>query len=803
MADALVEKSYRTLELPAVLELLAGEAVCEAAREAARALRPADSLWEAERRQRETDAAHTLIGLRGSPVFSGVRAVGLSLRRAELGGVLTPRELLDIASLLHTARTVKDYGSQDGHVKTDIDHLFAVLKANKYLEERITTVILSEEEIADIASSALADIRRHMRAVSARARETLQRIISSSAYARHLQEPIITIRSDRYVIPVKSESRGEVPGLVHDVSASGATFFIEPLPVVQMGNELRELAAKEKAEIERILAELSAQAAEHADDMENDYDALVALDLIFAKGKLSLQMDAARPALNETGEVSLREARHPLIARGQVVPVSVRLGQTFDTLIITGPNTGGKTVTLKTLGLFTLMAACGLHVPALEGSVLSRFDAVLADIGDEQSIEQSLSTFSSHMTNIVSILDRAGPSTLVLFDELGAGTDPVEGAALAVAIIQHARMLGARVAATTHYAELKAFALSTKGVENASCEFDVETLRPTYRLLIGVPGRSNAFAISRRLGLPEEVIARAGAQVGAEDASFEEVLARLEAERQAMERARQAADADRLAAEEHLRRSREARALAERAQEKTADRARAEARLILEQARMAADEVLREAKELKTRADGAMQAQEYNDARAALRRRLREADEAVSGGRAGEAPAVEKPARPVVPGDTVELPKVGTRAVVLARQGQTLTLQAGLLKVTVREDEVRLVDAPKVMWETDRDRRPAPIAPGASSPAGPRLEAAARELDLRGQAADEALLELDRFLDQAVLGGLHTVTIIHGKGTGVLRKAVQTALRGCRQVAAFRPGRYGEGEQGVTIVELK
>ena len=795
MLDNLRQKSYKTLELHRILELLSGEAVSQAAREAALLLRPAESVWEAERRQQETGAARDIIGKRGAPDFSGVRPVGGALARAVAGGVLNPRELLDVAALLRAARLVKAFGNQDGAGSTVIDELFAALRANKHLEDKITVIVLSEEEIADTASPALADIRRHTRTLNARVREKLQSMISSGPTAKYLQEAIVTTRSGRFVVPVKSEYRGEVSGLVHDVSASGATLFIEPTAVVDMGNQLRELSVKEKNEIERILAELSAEAAAHAEDINGDYEVLTALDLIFAKGKLSWRMDATAPGLSDSGEIVLKRARHPLIDVKKVVPVTVCLGQDFDTLVITGPNTGGKTVTLKTLGLFTLMAACGLHLPADDGSAVGLFDAVLADIGDEQSIEQSLSTFSSHMTNIVSILDCAGPGVLVLFDELGAGTDPVEGAALAISIIQHARARGVKIAATTHYAELKVFALSTKGVENASCEFDVETLMPTYRLLIGVPGKSNAFAISRRLGLPEEVIEAAREQVSAENAGFEDVLNKLESERQTMERLRIQADASRREAEQAGLSANQLRDSLQKEKEAVMDRARGEARLLIEQARMAADEALREARDIQKQAADTQRSRDLGEARAELRRRLNEADDAVGGAMGEDNPAAvpHKPARPIRAGDTVELLKLNTRASVLSVDGEKLNLQAGIMKVTVGVHEVRLIE--------EQVSQNIPVASG--TPRDLRMAPAAMELDLRGQAADEALMELERFLDGALMAGMVTVTIIHGKGSGVLRQAMHVALKKHKQVASFRLGKYGEGEQGVTIVTLK
>ena len=519
----LFDKSIRTLELPAVLNMLSEQTNSAESREKALAIVPLTDVDDVKRLQDETDAARDMIGLKGSPAFSGIKPVAESLYRADHGGALNTRELLDIAGVLRCARRVRDYFNDDGQ-KTAIDYLFYALRGNRFLEEKIFTAILEEDVIADNASPELADIRRHKRQAASKGRQILQKIISSQSYSKVLQEAIITQRDGRFVVPVKAEFRGSMPGLVHDVSSSGATIFVEPMGVVQANNELKELEAKEKKEIERILRALSAEAAGCHNDILSDYDMLVRLDLIFARGQLSYKMNATRPEIRRNGSICLRHARHPLLDSGKAVPITIELGQTFDTLVITGPNTGGKTVSLKTLGLLTLMAQCGLHIPADDRSAVSVFDRVLADIGDEQSIEQSLSTFSSHMVTIVKILEEADEHSLILFDELGAGTDPVEGAALAIAIIQHVRERGGRVAATTHYAELKTFAMTTQGVENASCEFDVETLRPTYKLLIGIPGKSNAFAISRRLGLPEHVIDAAAGRVNAENVRFEDVL---------------------------------------------------------------------------------------------------------------------------------------------------------------------------------------------------------------------------------------------------------------------------------------
>ena len=570
----LFEKSIRVLELPRLLEMLEHHTVSAEAKARARRLTPSDDFGEVNRLLDETDAARKMIMLRGSPAFGGVRDVGESLSRAERGGMLNTRELLDIAGLLTNVRRVQDYYKEDEE-GTVIDKLFLSLHPNRFLEEKITTAILDENEIADAASPELAEIRRHKRAAAAKGRQILQRIISSPSYRNVLQDALITQRGGRFVVPVKAECRGELPGLVHDTSSSGATIFVEPMGVVQANNELKELEAKEEKEIDRILYALSGEAANFSRDILWDYDILVHLDLIFARGELSYRMNAMRPELKKDGSVCLRHARHPLLDPAKAVPIDIELGRSFDTLVITGPNTGGKTVSLKTLGLLCLMTQCGLHIPCDDRSAVSIFSSVLADIGDEQSIEQSLSTFSAHMKNIVQILDEADEHCLILFDELGAGTDPVEGAALAIAVIEQARSQGAKIAATTHYAELKTFAMTTAGVENASCEFDVETLCPTYKLLIGIPGKSNAFAISKRLGLSEAVIEKAKAQMDSESIHFEDVLTQLEQKRQQLEKEK--AEVDRLYAqrEEDARKAREFRTQMERAKENGRSRGQA------------------------------------------------------------------------------------------------------------------------------------------------------------------------------------------------------------------------------------
>lgn len=797
MSD-LFDKSIRTLELPRVLELLSEQAVSAEARQRALRLRPETEPEEVLRLLDQTDAARNLIGLRGSPSFSGVKPVAEALDRADRGGALNTRELLTIADLLTAARRAKEYFNDEAAEKTAIDHLFLSLHGNRFLEGKIKRAIPDEDTIADAASTELADIRRHMRAAQAKSRQILQKIISSPSYGKILQETIITQRDGRFVVPVKAEHKGDLPGLVHDISSTGATLFVEPMGVVQANNEYIELQAKEQKEIDRILAEFSAEAAAHREDIQWDYDTLVHLDLIFARGQLSYKMNAVRPEVRRDGAIHLRKARHPLLDPKTAVPIDIELGDTFDTLVITGPNTGGKTVTLKTLGLLTLMTQCGLHIPAADRSAVSVYERVLADIGDEQSIEQSLSTFSAHMVNIVEILKEADRHSLVLFDELGAGTDPVEGAALAIAVIQHVRRLGAKVAATTHYAELKTFAMTTAGVENASCEFDVETLAPTYRLLIGIPGKSNAFAISRRLGLPEDVIAAAQGQMSGESVRFEDILTQLEEKRQALEKREQEADRLLRQREEDARRAREFREQMERAKDNARSRGEAEAKRILRDVRTAADQVFQELSEMRKAQAKAERMLNENEARAALRRTLNEAEEAVSRRDARQEP-IPKPSRPIRAGDLVEIPGVKTPAeVVSVGKDGTLQLKAGILKMKAKVDEVRLIE------DDERAARKKTPSVTIRQNADRALRAsAARELDIRGMETLEAESVVENFISAAVMGKLETVTIIHGKGTGALRKAVHDILRRNKAVKSFRLGVYGEGESGVTVVTLK
>ena len=789
----LYEKSLQKLELDQVLQRLSACAGSEGGKAACLLLRPTSDLEEVTLLLQQTTAASDLCARKGNPVFGDVTDVSSSLERAERGGTLQPKELLRVAGILRCARTIQGYVSPDDP-STVLDSLFRSLTPNKYLEDKIFGAILSEEEIADTASTALADIRRHMRIQSGKIRDSLQKVISSPAYSKFLREPIITIRQGRYVVPVKSECKNDVPGLVHDVSATGSTYFVEPMSAVNANNALRELELKEKKEIERILAELSAEAAGYRSAIDLDYQLLVQLDVIFAKAKLSYQMRAGEPIMNEKGRVELRKARHPLIDPKTVVPISVRLGTDFDSMIITGPNTGGKTVTLKTIGLLTLMAECGLHIPAGDGSTLSTFEAILADIGDEQSIAQSLSTFSSHMRTIVDVVAQCDDRTLVLFDELGAGTDPAEGAALATAIIEFCRKMGSRVVATTHYAELKLYAMRTKGVINASCEFDVETLRPTYRLLIGIPGKSNAFAISRKLGLAEEILKEADSLVDKSDKDFEDVLSQLESQRQQMESARVEAERLRQETAKIKQQSEQYQAQLQKEKEKAMESARKEAQYIIEEARAAANLASEELKAMKKQLQDRADTTGFNQRQSELRRNLNEAEDKLRSAQ----PKKErpKPSRGVLVGDTVELLKLGTKASVIGiNKDGSLQLQAGILKMTAAPEEVYLLENENPYKE--KGARP------KHSGREMKLSAMPTEIDLRGMDAIEAICVLDRYLDEAMRANLTQVRIIHGKGTGTLRAAVQQDLKKNKYIKSFRLGVYGEGEDGVTIADFR
>ncbi len=787
-----MNRHYRALELDKILNKLAERASCAESKEAALALEPEFDLKRAERNLKMTDDAFVLSGKFGAPSFGNLKSVANELRRADAGGMLTMRELLRIAEVLRVIRGVKQWQSKCASSENSLNQLFGGLVANKFLEDKITSAIINEEELYDTASPALSDIRRKIRTATSKARETLDKIIHSSTYKKYLQDAIVTQRDGRYVVPVKAECRGNVPGLVHDTSSSGQTVFIEPMGVVQANNDIRVLISKEDAEIERILFELSALAGSYSDQIISSYRCLCDLDLIFAKADMAYKMKAVTPKLNEHGIIDLKKARHPLIPSDKVVAVDINLGKDFDTLVITGPNTGGKTVTLKTLGLLTLMAMCGMMIPAADNSEVSIFRRVLVDIGDEQSIEQSLSTFSAHMTNIIGILKQANASTLALIDELGAGTDPVEGAALAIAILEKLRSRGAKIAATTHYAELKEFALRTDGIENGSCEFDIKTLRPTYRLLIGVPGKSNAFAISLRLGLDNNVVNRAKELVNRDSREFENVVSTLEARRQNLEKQLESA------------RSLTQKANTEKQKaESELDRARKQAELVLEKAREEASRIVSrtsaQADALIDELDRARKAKNDDPAlKAKLRRDIRGLEDSANPVEKKRQDGEYTLPRPLKVGDNVLIYDLDKDAVVLELpdKDNMVLVQAGIIKTRVELKNLRLKKS-----ETKKNVSGFRNTRG-HKPSNVNIRPVT-EIDVRGQTAIEAIMAVDSAIDNAILTNVRNLTIIHGKGTGVLRAEIQKHLRTVKYVKSFRLGNFGEGESGVTIVELK
>lgn len=800
-----MNKHYKALDFDKILERLAGQTSCEDARELALSLEPVKTLEEANTLLGLTADAHMLLAKYGGPSFGGLKNVNNLLHIANGGGTLSMRDLLSVASTLRAIRALTEWYSQCVDMHTSLVGYFNMLMPNKYLEERIFTSILSEDEMADNASRELADIRKSLRRQEAKIREQLERIVRSEHYRTALQDAIITIRNGRYVVPVKREHKNEVAGLVQDTSDSGATVFIEPMSVVEANNEIKVLLGKEYEEIEKILTELSAEAGAIYEDMKNSYEAAVQLNLIFAKAQIAYSMKASMPILNDTGIVDLKGARHPLIDPKKVVKTDIRLGDEFDTLVITGPNTGGKTVSIKTIGLLSLMAACGMMLPVSDNSKMAVFKDVFADIGDEQSIEQSLSTFSSHMTNIVDILAKAGKGTLVLIDELGAGTDPVEGAALAMSILERLHEQGATIAATTHYAELKAYALQTPRVENGCCEFDVNTLSPTYRLLIGVPGRSNAFAISERLGIPLAVVERAKDLVSAENTRFEDVVEKLEESRAQMETEHKKALELSLEAEAKKEKAEELMESVEQLKNAEIEKARNEALKIVERARREAAYFLDDIERLKKEQKKAKDLSQLSaDAKATFKRRESALDDitnpiiALSQDESYELP------RDLVIGDTVIIADLGTTATVSAlpdKKGM-VEVTSGIIRSRVEIGNLRLVEKPK--GGTSGAKKRAPSGRGVNhkltSKANMKVETS---IDLRGMASDEAILALDRFIDLQVRCGVGEFTVIHGKGTGVLRKAVKQYLAKHPQVKEHRLGTFGEGEDGVTIVKIK
>lgn len=789
-----MDKNFKTLELDLILERLANECSCDDAKELALSLNPVSDLSQVQLLLTQTQDAFSLLARFGAPSFSGLKNVNNPLHRASAGGSLNPKELLDIAYCLRSLRTLYEWHNHCSGVRTSLDFFFDGITVNKYLENRIFTCIISEEEIADKASELLSDIRRKIRAKENSIREKLDSLIHSSHYQPYLQEAIVTQRNGRFVVPVKAESRGNVPGLVHDTSSTGATVFIEPASVVDANNDIKVLQGKERDEIMRILYELSAEAGEFAESVKHSFDSAVMLNLLFAKAHLAYKMKASKPILNNEGIVHIKKARHPLIDVKKVVPIDISLGEGYDTLVITGPNTGGKTVSLKTLGLLTAMTMCGLLIPAGDRSRISVFDRILVDIGDEQSIAQSLSTFSAHMVNIIDIMKRADGKSLVLIDELGAGTDPVEGAALAVSVIEDLRSKGAVIAATTHYAELKAYALNTPGVTNGCCEFDVETLRPTYRLLIGVPGRSNAFAISEHLGMDKAVVDHAKSIVNSENRDFEAVLEKLETSRKELEEERKIAEEMTQRAKKIEEKAQSEKDKIETLKKREMDRAKREAQKLIDAAKRKSSEFLLELEKLKKEQNDTNATEIARKTRRAVRTQMGEMDELINPAELADNWDYDyKLPREPKPGDRVIIKGIGEGEVV--ETGDRLLVKSGLLKTRVKLSDIMLLDKPKEKPKATRHN-----VYRTSSRADADVKT---EIDLRGETVDEALGELGLFIDKCVLNNIEEIRIIHGKGTGALRKAVTDYLRSHPNISEYRLGKYGEGENGVTIAKVK
>lgn len=800
-------KHYKALEFDKILERLSRLTVCADAKEMALQLQPADNLTEAQDLMQQTTDAHMLLAKFGGPSFGGLENVNGKLYIASTGGVLSMGDLLAVGGTLRAIRSMDDWYSSCEGVDTSLTPYFNSLYPQRYLEDRIFACILSEDRMADDASAELKDIRRQMHRQEQKIREQLERIIRSSHYQTALQDAIVTIRNGRYVVPVKKEHKNDVAGLVQDTSDSGATVFIEPMSVVEANNEIKVLQGKEQEEVERILADLSEQAGAIYDETKQSYESGVYLNLVFSKAQLAYAMKASTPMLNSEGVIDLKGARHPLIDPAKVVKTNIRLGEDFDSLIITGPNTGGKTVSIKTIGLFSLMAASGLMLPVGDYSKMAVFEKVFADIGDEQSIEQSLSTFSSHMTNIVDILGQANHRSLVLIDELGAGTDPVEGAALAKAVLEELHSKGAKIAATTHYAELKEYALTTPRVENASCEFDVNTLSPTFRLIIGTPGRSNAFAISERLGIPKNVVDHARELVSAENTQFEDVVEKLEETRAALEQEREEQQSLTRRAKQAEEEALALKASIEQLKDDEVEKARKDAERIVERAQREAAFFMNDLDKLKKERD---KAQDLNKVKQEAKRTIR--------GHQNTLDDITNPVMALAEDEDYELPRplrIGDKVVVadLAEPAEVTSLpdnkgmvnvSAGLIKTRVHISRLRLDEQGSAKAARDKKNRGKVRSANRSNKFENRGTANVQtSCDLRGMTSDEAILTLDRFIDLQVRCGIETFTVIHGKGTGVLRKAVGKYLDTHPSVKSHRLGQYGEGQDGVTVVTLK
>ena len=787
------EKSLSTLEYTKILKSLAECAKNNDAKIMAEELKPSSDYREVERSLAETDAAVTMSLKFGSPEILRVEPVDGAIKRLDVGGALSAAELLNVARLLKCVRNLKRYTKEQTGA---LEEYFSELVSAKPIEDEINRAIVSEDEIADAASPALANVRRKMKNTGAKIKDSLDSMVRSGHYQKFLMDNIVTMRNNRYVVPVKSEHRSEVPGIVHDMSASGSTVFIEPSSVVNANNELHELEIKEKTEIEKVLYELSNKVAEISEQVKYDYETLILIDFIFAKAKLALDMKAVCPKLNTDGKIKIVKGRHPLIDKSKIVPIDVRLGDDFDVLVVTGPNTGGKTVVLKTIGLFCIMTQAGLHIPANEESEMPVFDNIFADIGDEQSIEQSLSTFSSHMKNIVHIVENAGPNSLVLFDELGAGTDPVEGAALATAIIESIRLIGAKIVATTHYSELKLYALSTDGIENASCEFDVETLSPTYKLLLGVPGKSNAFAISKKLGLPDSIIERSKEKLSDENIKFEDVLGSIEENRVSAQKAREEQERMRREIEQLKDELQKEREKIDKKKDKIYDNARAKAEKIIKQAQDETERMLEEIKQLQKEKRDKEAVRAMEEVRKELK--LKEKSNVRPKSRRSGGVKSNVNLNTLKLGSNVLIIDLNDKGTVLSinKDNQTAVIQVGIMKITHKISNL-------VVLEDEKGSKPESyVAPKKSAGINTAMSGKT-EVDLRGMTIGEAELEVDKFLDESVLSGLSEVSLIHGKGTGALRAGIHEYLRHHPHVRKYRLGRFGEGDIGVTIVKLK
>ena len=797
------QRYFHTLELDKVLAKLADQANCDDSKRMALSLTPSDDFSTVQLLMKKTSDAYMLSARYTSPSLHKLKNCEMALRKAEKGSNLSLRELMDVSSVLHNIRSVKDWRKRCEGESTSLDPLFEVLTPNRELENTIDNAVLSEEELADSASAELASLRRKINQAKLRVRERLDQLIKSPTQSKYLQEALVTQRDGRFVVPVKSEYRSEIKGLVHDTSSSGATLFIEPMAVVEANNEIRVLQAKEKQEVDRIIMEPSVKVGEFAESIIYSYRSLVEIDLYFAKASLAYKMKATVPNILQTGEIDLKRARHPLIDPEKVVPIDVNLGKDFNTLVITGPNTGGKTVTLKTMGLLTLMAMCGLMLPVAENSSISVYKKVLVDIGDEQSIEQSLSTFSAHMTNIVSIIEEADSDSLVLIDELGSGTDPVEGAALAISIMERLAMYGAKVGATTHYAEIKEYALQTPGVCNASCEFDVETLKPTYRLLIGIPGKSNAFAISQRLGLPEEIIEAAKRNISAEKTRFEDVLSQLDQTRQELEKEKE--EVDRLRAEqlESKRNLEQFKQKTYKQMDRELQNAQEKANRIVSSVKAESEKLLQELDDIRRQKESEEFSKLVQGAKSSYRSNINRLEDTANPviGRVKEE---YTPPRPFKKGDLVLITQLNEEGVLLSDPDNAgnVQVQAGIIKTKVPVSDLRLVDK-KRRRQLNRMEKKSNGGGVTRTLTDKSQRSASSEIDLRGQTIEEGIMMVDQYIDSCLLMGIKTITIIHGKGTGALRNAIQQHLKNHKAVRSFRLGVYGEGENGVTIAELK